>query len=111
MSVNRRNAYTEFSKQQILNDSFDRDYMMLGNEVLVENAEGTALTRQKPIATEAKQDDIIGNYTGGFTMTELIIILLKLYPLVLQVQQYGEYRESILQVMKFGLMETQISIT
>ena len=60
MSVNRRNAHTEFSKQQILNDSFDRDYMMLGNEVLTENEAGDALVRQKPIATEAQLNNLVG---------------------------------------------------
>ena len=74
MSVNRRNAHTEFSKQQILNDSFDRDYMMLGNEVLTENEAGDALVRQKPIATEAQQDDLItavNNVSGLQRSTDL----------------------------------------
>ena len=57
---NRRNAHNEFSKQQILNDSFDRDYMMLAVEMLVENEAGTALLRQKSIATETQLDKLIG---------------------------------------------------
>jgi len=75
MSVNRRNAHTEFSKQQILNDSFDRDYMMLGNEVLTENEAGDALVRQKPIATEAKQDTLSRYQTEDFdSLTDTVYI-------------------------------------
>jgi hypothetical protein len=49
------------SSQSIDNFSFDEEYLQSAVEVLVENTEGTALVRQKAIATEAKQDELIGN--------------------------------------------------
>lgn len=51
------------SSQSIDNFSFDEEYLQSAVEVLVENPEGTALVRQKAIATEAKQDELIGNFT------------------------------------------------
>jgi hypothetical protein len=47
------------TSQAIDNWSFDETYEQAAIEILVENVAGTALVRQKPIATEAKQDDIV----------------------------------------------------
>ena len=47
------------TSQEINNWGFDEDYNKPYVEILVENEAETALVRQKPIATEAKQDNII----------------------------------------------------
>jgi DNA-binding transcriptional regulator YhcF (GntR family) len=49
----------EKTSQSIDNLSFDNDYQFSGNLVYTENTAGTAITPQKTIATEAKQDQII----------------------------------------------------
>lgn len=57
-----RQARNKDTTQYIQNDSYDPDYKVIAHEVLTENEAENALVRQKPIATEAKQDEIIGNY-------------------------------------------------
>ena len=49
-------ARNKDTSQYIDNDSYDPDYKVKAVEVLVENENENALERQKPIATEAKQD-------------------------------------------------------
>ena len=51
---------TKHTTQYIENMSFDDDYKKKATTLLTENTEGTALTTQKAIATEAKQDEILG---------------------------------------------------
>lgn len=48
----------EKTSQELDNLSFDNKYQMNAIELMVENEAENALTRQKAIATEAKQEDI-----------------------------------------------------
>lgn len=49
---------TKYTSQNIDNLSFDETYEQAAIEILVENEAGTALVRQKPIATSDKQDTL-----------------------------------------------------
>ena len=55
------NGIIEETSQYLDNKSFDKAYEQNTTEILVENETETALIRQKPIATETKQDEMIGN--------------------------------------------------
>lgn len=59
--MSRNDGYNPTAEQQqnMDNLSFDRKYLVNSVELLVENETETEVVRQKPIATEAKQDEII----------------------------------------------------
>lgn len=57
----QQQARNKDTSQYIDNDSYDPNYKVKAVEVLVENETEDALLRQKPIATEAKQD-ILARY-------------------------------------------------
>ncbi len=59
---NPQQARNKDTSQQIDNDSYDPTYKVKVVELLTENEAENAVVRQKPIATEAKQDEMIGNY-------------------------------------------------
>lgn len=63
-------AKIKYTSQHIDNFGFDEEYMKPTVELLTENSEGTALSTQKKIATEAKQDSMIeaiNNISGTST--------------------------------------------
>ena len=54
------NSKVEQTSKYMDNMSFDKKYTQNAVEVLVENVAETGLVRQKPIATEAQLDKLIG---------------------------------------------------
>jgi len=88
MPTNNTIGITKYSSQYIDNLSFDEDYKVSVTEVVTENVAGTALVRQKPIATEETlqalqgfqipaHDEIEINYTDA-TKTVVTAIVYKL---------------------------------
>lgn len=58
------NNDTKLTPTNILNRSYDQTYDVIGIIPMTENADGTAISRQKTIATEEKQDAIITALSG-----------------------------------------------
>lgn len=56
----------KYTSQYLDNMSFDETYEQNAVEMLVENSAGTALVRQKEIATEANQDSLAGYQLAEF---------------------------------------------
>ena len=69
MPTNNTIGITKYSSQYIDNLSFDEDYKVSVTEVVTENVAGTALVRQKPIATE---ETLAANYATKVTVSGLV---------------------------------------
>jgi hypothetical protein len=69
------NGYNPTAEQQqnMDNLSFDRKYLVNAVEILSESEDGSSIVRNKPLATESKQNELIANYaqkiteSGGYT--------------------------------------------